>query len=56
MLVRGTGTLTMQVPPSAVPREGAEVLVQIGLAMFGAPDYAAQAAWQDAWLRAKGLK
>jgi len=50
MLVRGTGTLTLEVPAAAVPREGAEVTVQLGLALFEVSDDREQAAWRDAWL------
>jgi len=50
LLVRGTGTLTLEVPQTAVPREGAEVTVQIGLALFELGDNLEQAAWRDAWL------
>ena len=50
LLVRGTGTLTLEVPQAAVPREGAEVIVQLGLALFELSDNPEQAAWRDAWL------
>lgn len=50
MLVRGTGELTMEVPPAAVSREGAEVTVQVGLALFGTSDESEQVAWRDSWL------
>ena len=40
LLVRGTGTLTLEVPPAAAPRDGAEVTVQLGLALFEISDSA----------------
>lgn len=50
LLVRGAGTLTLEVPPAAVPRDGAEITVQIGLALFARSPDREQAAWRDAWL------
>lgn len=50
VLVRGTGTLAIEVPQQAIPREGAEVTVQIGLAVFAVAEDPEQAAWREAWL------
>lgn len=50
VLVRGTGTLALEVPQRAIPREGAEVTVQIGLAVFAVGEVPEQAAWREAWL------
>lgn len=50
VLVRGTGTLAIEVPQLAIPREGAEVIVQIGLAVFSGGEDSEQAAWREAWL------
>lgn len=50
VLVRGTGALTIEVPQAAIPREGAEVTVQIGLAVFRDNENSKQKAWREAWL------
>lgn len=50
MLVRGTGSLALDVPAHALPREGAELTVQVGLALFAGSDNAEQTAWRDTWL------
>lgn len=50
VLVRGTGTLSLEVPQLAIPREGAEVTVQIGLAVFAVGEDPEPAAWREAWL------
>jgi len=49
MLTDGTGTLALEVPAQAMPREGAEVAVRVGDGMFVLPDRSPWAAWAAAW-------
>jgi hypothetical protein len=48
-LASGTGVLRLQVPSPAIARDGSEILVRVGAALFPAPSDAGWAAWADAW-------
>jgi hypothetical protein len=48
-LAGGTGTLTIEVPAAATPRDGARIYVRSGLALFQ-PEGDLDAAWREAWV------